>query len=162
MNKKLYRSTRDSKMCGLCGGLAEWLNIDATLIRVLFVIGVIFSGFTLLFVYFVIALVVPKEPRPYGPMGFNGSNGYGPNNYDPQGYNGGYAGEGYSHDRDAQYNRNSYRNRNDYRSQQQYNSSYDNNSSNIDSMMSDIEKKAMMNELQQLREKLAKYEKGDK
>ena len=33
--KKLYRSRRDKKLFGLCGGLAEMLNVDATLLRIL-------------------------------------------------------------------------------------------------------------------------------
>ncbi|MGZ9585427.1 PspC domain-containing protein [Paenibacillus marinisediminis] len=158
MNKKLYRSTRDSKLTGLCAGIAEWLNIDATLVRILFVIGVVFSGFTLLIAYFIIALVVPKEPRPpYGPMNYYGNQGY----YDPNRYNSnGYSSNGYNpnsyngHNQD----RDSHRNR-DYYSKD-YNQS-NNHTSSIDSMMEDIEKKAMKNEIQQLREKLAKLEKGE-
>ena len=35
MNKKLYRSVTDKKIAGVCGGLAEYLNVDVTVIRVL-------------------------------------------------------------------------------------------------------------------------------
>jgi len=158
MTKKLYRSTRDSKLTGLCAGIAEWLNIDTTLVRVLFVLGVLFSGFTLLVAYFIIALVVPKEPRsPYGPMNYNGGQGY----YDPNQYNGnqynshnsnGY--NGYNQNRDT------YRQREPYRND--YSNQTNNSSSSIDSMMDDIEKKAMKNEIKELRERLAKLEKGEK
>lgn len=80
MNTKLYRSRRDSKLTGLCAGLGEWIGIDVTIVRVLFVLGVFFSGFSLLIPYFIIALVVPKEPR--SPYGFNPyGNGYGPGPY---------------------------------------------------------------------------------
>lgn len=63
MNRKLYRSRRDSKLTGVCGGIGAWLNVDATIIRVLFVLGLFFSGFSLLIPYFIIALVIPKEPH---------------------------------------------------------------------------------------------------
>lgn len=160
MNKKLYRSARDAKLTGLCAGIAEWLNIDVTLVRILFVLGVLFSGFTLLVAYFIITLVVPKEPRPpYGPMNYNGNHGY----YDPNSYNnnrnpyqGGYNPnqyDGYNQDRDP------YRQRDSYRKEY---GQHSNTSSSIDSMMEDIEKKAMKNEIKELREKLAKLEKGEK
>lgn len=158
MNRKLYRSVRDRKLCGLIGGLGEWLGFDVTLLRILFVIGCFFSGFTLLFVYFIVALVVPKEPyTPYGPQGY----GSGPYN-NQNGYNGGYTAndQGY-------YNNNNTRQGGSYDNYGGYNSSgYGNmkqkDNSSIDSMMEDIERKAMMKELQELRNRVAKYEKGDK
>lgn len=165
MNKKLYRSRRDRKLFGVCGGVAEWLNVDATLVRVLTVLTVIFTGVPL-FIYFVLALVVPKEPLPYGPYGpygfNNGANPYG-QAYDYQGYNGGtgytggnaYGTQGNNH----------YGQRNTYGQQcNNQTAGYGSNrtSSEFDSMMEDIEKKAMKNEIEQLREQLAKYEKGDK
>ena len=36
--KKLYKSNTDKKICGVCGGIAEYLNTDATLIRLAFLI----------------------------------------------------------------------------------------------------------------------------
>ena len=42
MLKKLYRSTTDSKLAGLCGGIAEWFGIDSTIVRVLVVIPQLF------------------------------------------------------------------------------------------------------------------------
>ncbi|MBG9795786.1 phage-shock protein [Paenibacillus dendritiformis] len=158
MNKKLYRSVRDRKFCGVLGGIAEWLNMDATLLRVLFVLGVFFTAFSLIPVYFIVALVVPKEPfTTYGPYNYGGpyqnSNGY-------YGNDGGYSGGGYN-------GWNGYNNgRNDYSSYGSYgtkpNGSKSQYDSSIDSMMDDIERKAMRKELQELREKIAKYEKGDK
>ena len=59
---KLYRSRRDKKVTGLCGGLAEAMNVDATLLRLLVVITTIFTGGTVIFIYFVAAIVIPKEP----------------------------------------------------------------------------------------------------
>ncbi len=59
--KKLYRSRIDRKIAGVCGGLAEYFGIDPTLVRLLFVLGLIFVGGTLL-AYIILAIVIPEEP----------------------------------------------------------------------------------------------------
>ncbi|MDH5507716.1 MAG: PspC domain-containing protein [Anaerolineae bacterium] len=59
--KRLYRSRNDRMVAGVCGGLGEFLTIDPTLIRLIFVFGTVFVG-TGLLVYFVMMLVVPEEP----------------------------------------------------------------------------------------------------
>lgn len=61
MEKKLYRSKTDKKLCGVCGGLASYFNIDPTIMRLLFVLFAIFVGCGLL-VYIICALVIPEEP----------------------------------------------------------------------------------------------------
>ncbi|MBD8499190.1 PspC domain-containing protein [Paenibacillus arenosi] len=161
MQKKFYRSARDSKLCGLCGGLSEYFGFDASFIRILFVLGVVFSGGTLLLAYFLVALVVPKEPKnPYGPYGNQGPHGYyEPNNYNSRTYTpGGDFSNGYGAQQP-----NGYRNGNEFAGQS-YNHSNQSgmNRSSVDSMMEDIEKKAMKREIEQLKERLARYEKGDK
>ncbi|WP_141502717.1 PspC domain-containing protein [Paenibacillus luteus] len=60
--KKLFRSTTDSKLTGLCGGLGQWLGIDPTIIRLLVVITSFFSFGAVLIAYFIATLVVPKAP----------------------------------------------------------------------------------------------------
>ncbi len=60
--KKLMRSRTDKKLLGVCGGIAEYLNLDATLVRIAFVVGVIGSGGPFVLGYFLLALVMPKEP----------------------------------------------------------------------------------------------------
>jgi phage shock protein C len=62
MNKKLYRSRTNRKLWGVCGGLAQYFNIDPTLIRVLFVIS-LFIGSLGFWVYIVMAIIVPLEPQ---------------------------------------------------------------------------------------------------
>ena len=42
--KKLYRSNTDRKLCGVCGGLAEYFDIDPTIIRLIFVFLTLFGG----------------------------------------------------------------------------------------------------------------------
>ncbi|AIQ11879.1 PspC domain-containing protein [Paenibacillus durus] len=60
--KKLYRSERDKKFSGLCGGLAEWLGIDSTLIRLIAVIVAICSVGTFILFYLIASLIVPSDP----------------------------------------------------------------------------------------------------
>ncbi len=76
--KKLYRSSRDKKLFGLCGGLAEMLNVDATLLRILLIVVTIFTSGAVILIYIIAGLVVPKEPPLYSNFGPNGyGNGYG-------------------------------------------------------------------------------------
>lgn len=41
--KKLYKSDVDRKLCGVCGGIAEYLGIDSTIVRLIWVVLVVFS-----------------------------------------------------------------------------------------------------------------------
>ena len=59
--KKLYRSNTDRKLCGVCGGFAEYFDIDPTIIRLIFVFLTLFGGGGLL-IYLICALVIPKSP----------------------------------------------------------------------------------------------------
>ncbi len=58
--KRLYRSTVDRQIGGVCGGLAEYFNIDPTLMRVLFVLGLLFVGGTF-WAYLILWIVVPEQ-----------------------------------------------------------------------------------------------------
>jgi phage shock protein C len=58
--KNLYRSRVDRKIAAVCGGLGEYFGIDPTLVRLLFVLGLIFVGGTLL-AYIILAIVIPEE-----------------------------------------------------------------------------------------------------
>ena len=60
--KQLYRSRTNRMFGGVCGGLAEYLNMDPTIIRLLFVFGVIFGFGSLLIVYLVMLIVIPETP----------------------------------------------------------------------------------------------------
>ncbi len=59
--KKLYRSRSDRRIGGVCGGLAAYFKIDPTLVRLLFILGLIFVGGTLL-AYIILMIVIPEEP----------------------------------------------------------------------------------------------------
>ena len=59
--RKLYRSKTDRKVAGVCGGLAQYFNIDPTLIRVLFVVLAVLGGSGLV-LYLALWIIVPREP----------------------------------------------------------------------------------------------------
>ena len=61
MEKKLYRSRTDKKICGVCGGVAKYLNMDATIVR-LIVILLTLAGCSGLLIYIICAFVIPEEP----------------------------------------------------------------------------------------------------
>ena len=64
MNKKLYKSRTDRKICGVCGGIANYLNMDSTIVRLVTALLVLGMGSGLL-IYFVAALIMDDEPGYY-------------------------------------------------------------------------------------------------
>lgn len=58
-NKKLTKSRNDRKLCGVCGGLAEYLNLDSTIIRLIWVLLVLAAG-TGILAYLIAALIMPE------------------------------------------------------------------------------------------------------
>lgn len=60
--KKLFKSRIDKKIFGVCGGIAENLGIDATLIRIIFVVSFFIGSGTPLLVYLALGLILDKEP----------------------------------------------------------------------------------------------------
>ena len=60
--KKLYKSDVDRKLCGVCGGISEYLGIDSTIVRLIWVVLVVFFG-TGILAYIIAALVIPDYPN---------------------------------------------------------------------------------------------------
>ena len=60
--KRLFKSSTDKKICGVCGGIAEYLNIDSTIVRLLWAILFVFFGSGIL-LYIIAALVMPNFPE---------------------------------------------------------------------------------------------------
>ncbi len=58
--KRLYRSEDDRMIAGVCAGLAEYVDIDPTIVRLLFVLG-LFAGGATFWAYLVMMMVVPEE-----------------------------------------------------------------------------------------------------
>lgn len=61
--KKLYKSRTDKKLCGVIGGLAKYLGIDATILRIVYVLLSLFVLGCPILIYFVVALIIPYEPE---------------------------------------------------------------------------------------------------
>lgn len=61
MEKKLYRSTTDKKIAGVCGGFARYFGVDSTIIRLALVLFCLLGGAGVLF-YIICAIVIPEEP----------------------------------------------------------------------------------------------------
>ena len=59
--RKLYRSKSNRQLAGVCGGLAQYFNLDATLVRVLFILLAVLGGSGLV-LYLAMWIIVPKEP----------------------------------------------------------------------------------------------------
>ncbi|MBD5133926.1 MAG: PspC domain-containing protein [Clostridiales bacterium] len=63
--KRLYRTEGpDAILCGVCGGIARFFNVDPTVVRLATVLLVAFAGLSL-WVYIIAALVMPKESSLY-------------------------------------------------------------------------------------------------
>ena len=60
--KRLYRSAKDKILGGVCGGIAEYYNIDPTLVRLLWVIFSLLYGVGIL-AYIIAWIIVPKGPK---------------------------------------------------------------------------------------------------
>lgn len=60
--RRWYKSRADKKLFGVCGGLAVYLNLDPTIVRLLFVVAAIGSVGTMVIIYLVLAVIVPAEP----------------------------------------------------------------------------------------------------
>lgn len=60
--KKLYRSSTNKKIAGVCGGLAEYFGIDATVIRVIFIILLLPGGLPGIIPYLILWVIMPLKP----------------------------------------------------------------------------------------------------
>lgn len=58
--RKLTRSTTNRSICGVCGGIGEYINIDPTIIRIIWIFCSLTSCGTGLIVYLIAALVIPE------------------------------------------------------------------------------------------------------
>ncbi|HEY3336740.1 MAG TPA: PspC domain-containing protein [Candidatus Limnocylindrales bacterium] len=78
--RRLYRSRTDRPITGIAGGMAEYLDVDPTVVRILWVLAAIFSGGLAILLYIVLAFVIPTNPFQGGPIptaATSGSTGWG-------------------------------------------------------------------------------------
>ena len=61
MNKKLYRSLSDRKLCGVCGGIAAYCNLDSNIVRLIWALLSLVGGGGVI-LYLIAMLIIPDEP----------------------------------------------------------------------------------------------------
>lgn len=62
MNKRLYKSNRNKMLEGVCGGIAEYFNLDPTLVRLGWILFCALGGSGIL-AYIITAVVIPRNPE---------------------------------------------------------------------------------------------------
>ncbi|MFI2857813.1 PspC domain-containing protein [Paenibacillus sp. JSM ZJ436] len=156
---KLYRSSRDKVFTGLIGGLSDKLGFDSTVLRIIFVVSIFITCGTTLWIYLIAALVVPKELNPRDPYRRGGRRSEYQDDFDER-------GRRYGRGRDRRYDQDDY---------DRYDPPFQDPGftttkqspgtpppdAELDAMLKDIEKKALKKEIEELKQKLSKYEKGD-
>ena len=60
--KQLYRSSTNRMLAGVCGGLGDYLKMDPTVVRLLFLLAFFMTGGGILLAYFIMMVVIPPEP----------------------------------------------------------------------------------------------------
>ena len=60
MKKRLYKSSTDKKVCGVCGGIANYFDVDPTVIRLIWEIFTLVGGSGLI-AYIIAAIIMPDE-----------------------------------------------------------------------------------------------------
>jgi len=159
--RKLYRSSRDKKIFGVCGGLAEYLGVDATLLRILLIVVAVFSAGSVVLVYILAGFIIPREypggfgpgPSPYS-HGWPGAGGGVDTHHQPrygtQGWPPGSQWPGAGVPPTPPPTRPAAAQEPTPRPQ------------GLDAMMEDIEKKALRREIEELKQKISKIEKDSK
>lgn len=155
--RKLYRSSRDRKLFGVCGGLADYLGVDTTLLRILLIVVAVFSGGAVILVYIIAGFVIPREDHiGYGPGPWPGASAERPyygwpqgNQHQPQWPGAG----GVPPTPPPQQHR---------PAPQAPQASAAPANHGLDAMMEDIEKKALKREIEELRAKINQIERSSK
>ncbi len=62
MRKRLYRTENDRKIAGVCGGIAEYFDLDPSLVRVAFALFCLLGGFGIL-LYILLWIIVPVKSK---------------------------------------------------------------------------------------------------
>lgn len=62
VKKRLYRSIKDRKIAGVCGGIAEYFDIDPTIVRLLWALSLILGILPSIIAYIICWIVIPEKP----------------------------------------------------------------------------------------------------
>lgn len=60
--KRLYRSGKDKVIAGICGGIAEYFNIDSTIVRLIWALSILLWGMGII-AYIVAWIIIPRNPK---------------------------------------------------------------------------------------------------
>ncbi len=63
--KRIYRERFDKKLAGVCGGLAQYFQLDASIIRMIWLLLTLFSGGIFIIIYLICWAVIPLGPKSY-------------------------------------------------------------------------------------------------
>ncbi|MCL2564949.1 MAG: PspC domain-containing protein [Defluviitaleaceae bacterium] len=66
--KKLYKARRDTKIDGVCKGLADYFAMDPTMMRIIWIVAGLFLHIGLVIAYIICSLVMPREPEYHDSM----------------------------------------------------------------------------------------------
>lgn len=61
--KRLYRSSDNRVFAGICGGLGEYLDVDPTVVRVVYILLSLLTAFVGILLYIILLFVIPNRPR---------------------------------------------------------------------------------------------------
>ncbi len=61
MDKRLYRSRKDRRLCGVCGGIAEYFDTDPTIVRLIWLLLTLISFGKAIIIYLICCFVIPEE-----------------------------------------------------------------------------------------------------
>lgn len=167
--RRLHRSSRDKKLFGVCGGIAENVGVDANLLRILLVIVAVFSGGAVILVYLIAGFIIPRDPYdtgygrggpwdghhaqpPFGGHSWQGQSSHGWHGSSASSNHGspaGWPGAGAPHGAQPQPTPHAY---------QAPQPAASRPAQGIDAMMEDVEKKALRREIEELKAKISKIE----
>jgi phage shock protein PspC (stress-responsive transcriptional regulator) len=82
--RRLYRSRRDRQLAGVAGGMAEYLEVDPTVVRLVWILSIFLGGFGIL-LYIIMAFIVPLDPRGMPGPGSGSWQAPGPSGTSPDG-----------------------------------------------------------------------------
>lgn len=80
MEKRLYRSSQNRVISGVCGGIAEYFAIDPAIIRLVWLV-LIFAGGTGILAYILAVFIIPEKPAGYGSFSSTSSSTGDPNDF---------------------------------------------------------------------------------
>jgi len=62
-NQRLFRSRKDRRILGICGGIAKYLGISSQAVRIMWIIGSLFTAPVMIPLYFILGFIIPKQPH---------------------------------------------------------------------------------------------------